>query len=169
MSKPAFFTAGARPDAPDRFQSEMPSGSSAAQGAHALRTALFATLLFCVGSAYAQASNDFATGNLHFDAKDMDTNHDGKITMDEMMAYGSKWWGMMSKGSATIPVADAAKDFAQGNLRFDARAMDTDHDGTITKDEFMKYTEKKFNKMKGSDGMVSVADASTAFARGGSH
>src|SRR6185312_2252249 len=53
--------------------------------------------------------------------------------------------------------AQTTKDFAQGNMRFNARAMDTDHDGTITKEEFMKYAERKFDKMKGADGMVSVA------------
>ena len=103
---------------------------------------------------------------MHFDAHDMDTNHDGKISKDEMMEYGSKLWGMMAKDSQSISVKDAAKDFAQGNLRFNARAMDTDHDGTITKEEFMKYTERKFDKMKGADGMVSVADASVAFSQG---
>ncbi|HET9390053.1 MAG TPA: EF-hand domain-containing protein [Steroidobacteraceae bacterium] len=134
---------------------------------HAVGASMFMTaLLLLTGAASAQTTNDFATGNMHFDAHDMDTNHDGKISKDEMMEYGSKLWGMMAKDSPSISVKDAAKDFAQGNLRFDARAMDTDHDGTITKDEFMKYTERKFDKMKGADGMVSVADASVAFSQG---
>jgi len=134
---------------------------------HAVGASLFMTaLLLLTGAAGAQTTNDFATGNMHFDAHDMDTNHDGKISKDEMMEYGSKLWGMMAKDSQSISVKDAAKDFAQGNLRFDARAMDTDHDGTITKEEFMKYTERKFDKMKGADGMVSVADASVAFSQG---
>lgn len=126
----------------------------------------FATLMLLVGAVRAQSTNDFATANMRFDANDMDANHDGKITMDEMKAYGEKMWGMMAKDSSSISVTDAAKDFAQGNLRFDARAMDTDHDGTISKDEFMKYAARKFNKMKGADGMMSVADASAAFSRG---
>jgi Ca2+-binding EF-hand superfamily protein len=133
------------------------------------KTAMFTALLLVAGVAGAQSTNDFATGNMHFDAKDMDTNHDGMVSKDEMMAYGEKMWGMMTKGASTLSVTDAAKDFAQGNLRFNVRAMDADHDGTITKDEFMKYTAAKFDKMKGSNGMVSVADASTAFSRGNMH
>jgi hypothetical protein len=44
--------------------------------------------------------------------------------------------------------------------------MDTDHDGKISRDEFMKYAEQKFDKMKNSQGMISVADATVNFARG---
>jgi hypothetical protein len=134
-----------------------------------MKAILSAGLLLLAATAYAQSSADVATGNMHFDAKDMDMNHDGKITKDEMMQYGQKMWDMMAKGAASISVKDAAKDFAQGNLRFSARAMDADHDGTISKDEFMKYTEQKFDKMKGSDGTVSVADAASAFSRGNMH
>jgi len=134
---------------------------------HSARASILTTaLLLLTGIAGAQTTNDFATGNMHFDAHDMDANHDGKISKDEMMAYGTKLWGMMAKDSQTLSVKDAARDFAQGNLRFDARTMDADHDGTITKDEFMKYTERKFDKMKGADGMVSVTDASVAFSQG---
>lgn len=124
------------------------------------------TLWLLTGIVSAQTANDFATGNMHFDAHDMDANQDGKISKDEMMAYGSKLWRTMAKDSPSVSVQEAAKDFAQGNLRFDARAMDADHDGTITRDEFMKYTERKFDRMKGSDGMLSVTDASLAFSQG---
>src|SRR6266853_1800508 len=62
--------------------------------------------------------------------------------------------------------AQATPEFATGNMRFNAKAMDTDHDGKISKDEFMKYAEQKFDKMKNSQGMISVADATTNFARG---
>ncbi|MGH8140288.1 MAG: EF-hand domain-containing protein [Steroidobacteraceae bacterium] len=127
-----------------------------------------ALLLLAVG-ATAQTTSQFETANMHFDAKDMDADHDGKITKDEMMKYGETMWGMMAKDASTIPVADAGKDFARGNLRFNAKAMDADHDGTISKDEFMKYAEQKFDKMKGSDGMMSVADAAKDFSRGNMH
>jgi EF hand len=130
---------------------------------------LSASLLLLAGGVHAQATNAFATANMHFEAKDMDADHDGKITMDEMMKYGETMWGMMAKDATSIPVADAAKDFAKGNLRFSAKAMDTDHDGTITKDEFMKYAQQKFNKMKSADGTISVADAEAAFSRGNMH
>lgn len=116
-------------------------------------------------SAVAQ-SNDFATGNMHFSAKDMDVNGDHMISKDEFMQYGEKMWGMMSKGKDTIPVRDAASDFARGNMRFNAAAMDADHDGSISKEEFMEYGAKKFDKMKNKDGMMSVDDVTKNFARG---
>ena len=125
-----------------------------------------ATLLLAV-AAQAQVTDDFATGNMHFNVKAMDTNGDGMISKDEMKAYGEKMWTAMAKDAPTIPVVQAAQDFARGNVNFNAKAMDTDHDGTISKDEFMTYAAHKFDKMKkDANGMVSVADASTAFARG---
>jgi hypothetical protein len=133
-----------------------------------LRLMFSAALLLLATGAYAQKTNSFATGgNMHFDAKDMDTNGDNMITRDEMMKYGDKMWTMMAKDKDTIPVLEAAKDFARGGLNFNAKAMDTDHDGTISKDEFMAYAGKKFDKMKNADGMMSVSDAAKNFARGG--
>jgi len=66
--------------------------------------------------------------------------------------------------------ADQSTDFARGGMHFSAKAMDTDHDGTISKDEFMKYHADMWNKMtKDSKGSMSTTDASAAFARGGMH
>jgi EF-hand domain pair/EF hand len=127
--------------------------------------AFAAVSLTLAGGAWAQSS-DVASGNMHFDAKDMDTNGDNMITKDEMMAYGEKMWKMMSKGADSIPVKEAAADFAQGGLKFSAHGMDTDHDGTVSKEEFMKYAAHKFDKMKGSNGMISVADATKDFSTG---
>jgi hypothetical protein len=128
-------------------------------------TAFVAASLTLAGGARAQ-SNDFATGNMHFVAADIDTNGDHMITKEEMMAYGEKMWNMMSKGAASIPVPEAKADFAQGGLRFSANTMDTDHDGSISKEEFLKYAAHKFDKMKGKDGMMSVDDAGKDFATG---
>jgi hypothetical protein len=126
-----------------------------------------AALLLYAAGAYAQTPNSFATGNaMHFDAKDMDTNGDSMITRDEMMTYGEKMWEAMANGKDTIRISVAAKDFSTGGLAFNAKAMDTDHDGTISKDEFLSYAGKKFDKMKNSDGMMSVSDAAKDFARG---
>ena len=61
--------------------------------------------------AYAQ-NNDFATGNMHFDAKDMD-NTDHMISREEMQKYGEKMWDMMAKGKDTIPT-EVATNFASG-------------------------------------------------------
>jgi EF hand len=130
-----------------------------------LRLMISAASLLLAGGAYAQ-SNDFATGNMHFDAKDMDTNGDHMITREEMIAYAEKSWDKMAQGKDTIPIAVAAKDFASGGVNFKARAIDTDHDGTISKEEFVAFAGKKFDGMKKTDNMVSVDDMAHAIARG---
>ena len=89
-----------------------------------------AAALLVAGAASAQ-SNEFATGNMHFEAKEMDTNGDHMITRDEMIKYAQKQWEMMAQGKDTIAITVAAKDFASGGVNFKARAIDTDHDGTI--------------------------------------
>jgi hypothetical protein len=130
-----------------------------------LRSMLAVVLLLPVSGAYAQ-TNTFATGNLHFDAKGMDTNGDNMITREEMMKYAEQMWDKMANGKDTIRISVAAKDFATGGLAFNAQAMDTDHDGTISKEEFLAYAGRKFDKMKKTDGMISVTDAAKAFSRG---
>jgi hypothetical protein len=130
-----------------------------------VRLMIFAASLLLAGGAYAQ-SNEFATGNMHFDAKDMDTNGDHMITREEMIAYAEKSWDKMAQGKDTLPIAVAAKDFASGGVNFRARAIDTDHDGTISKEEFVAFAGKKFDTMKKTDNMVSVDDMAHAIARG---
>jgi hypothetical protein len=132
---------------------------------HKFRSLIAGVLLLQAGAAFAQ-SNEFATGNMHFDAKDMDTNGDHMITREEMVAYAEKQWDMMAKGTDTIPIAAAAKDFATGGVNFKARTIDTDHDGTISKAEFVAYAGKKFDSMKKTDNMVSVQDMARAISRG---
>jgi hypothetical protein len=127
-----------------------------------------ALALACTVGAHAQ-SGDIATGNMHFSAAAMDVNGDHMVSKDEFMQYGEKMWTMMSKGAATVAVPDAAQDFARGNMRFDAKVIDADHDGTISKEEFMAYGEKKFDKMAGKSGMLTTADATKYFARGNMH
>jgi Ca2+-binding EF-hand superfamily protein len=135
-----------------------------------VRSVLFLAALLSARVGLAADAGDFARGNMHFDVAEMDTNHDGMITKDEFMAYGETMWSRMTQGKDTVSVADAGKDFANGNMRFDAKAMDADHDGTITKDEFMKYGEAKWNKMpRDANGMMSVADAAKDFSRGNMH
>ena len=132
---------------------------------HKMRSVIGGVLLLQIGAALAQ-NNEFATGNMHFDAKEMDTNGDHMITREEMQAYAEKQWDMMAKGKDTISIAVAGKDFATGGVNFKARAIDTDHDGTISKEEFLAYTGKKFDSMKKTDNMVSVADMARAISRG---
>jgi hypothetical protein len=132
---------------------------------HSIRLIIAGVSLLVGSSAYAQ-SNEFATGNMHFDAKDMDTNGDHMITRDEMTTYAEKQWDQMAQGKDTIPISAAAKDFASGGVNFNARTIDTDHDGTISKAEFVAFAGKKFDSMKQTDKMVSVADMAHAIARG---
>jgi Ca2+-binding EF-hand superfamily protein len=135
-----------------------------------VRSFLFLATLLSVRSAFAADPAQFGSGNMHFDVKEMDANHDGMISKDEFMQYGETMWGrMMQGGKDTVSVADAAKDFATGNMRFDAKAMDTDHDGTISKDEFMQYGEAKWDKMAKGNATMSVADATKDFSRGNMH
>ena len=120
------------------------------------------------GVAQAQAPGDIARGNMHFDAKEMDANGDGMISKEEFSRYGETMWQRMNRAAnVSVPVTTAAQDFSRGNVRFDAKAMDADGDGNITKDEFMKYGESKFDSMtKNKQGMMSVTEAAQAFARG---
>ena len=132
------------------------------------QVSLCAAALLLAGSLHAQ-SDTFATGNMHFDAKQMDTNGDHMITREEMMAYAEKTWEMMAQGKDTIPVTVAAEDFATGGVNFEARAIDADHDGTISKQEYLAYQTQKFDTMKKTDNMVSVADMARAIARGNTY
>jgi Ca2+-binding EF-hand superfamily protein len=134
-----------------------------------LRVMCSVAFLLLASGAQAQNSNSnpFAEGNpMHFDAKAMDTNGDGMITKAEMMAYAEKMWDAMSNGKDTITISRASKDFATGGLAANARAMDTDHDGTISKQEFLTYVEHEFDKKAHPNGMISVQEAAKAFARG---
>jgi EF hand len=130
-----------------------------------LQLTISAVSLLAAAGALAQ-SNEFATGNMHFDAKDMDTNGDHMITREEMIAYAEKQWDLMAKGKSTVPIAVAARDFATGGVNFKARAIDTDHDGSISKEEFVAFAGRKFDSMKKTDNMVSVDDMAKAIARG---
>ena len=132
---------------------------------HSMRLVVAGVLLLVSSGAYAQ-SNEIATGNMHFDAKDMDTNGDHMITREEMVAYAEKQWDAMAHGKDTIPISAAANDFATGGVNFNARTIDTDHDGTISKAEFVAFSGKKFDSMKKTDNMVSVADMARSIARG---
>lgn len=122
-------------------------------------------LALMFGASYAQ-NNDFATGNMHFNAKDMDTNGDHMVTREEMQQYAEKMWDSMSHGKDTIPIGLATQNFASAGVNFSAREIDADHDGSISKEEFLAYTGKKYDGMKKTNGMVPVDDMATAFARG---
>ena len=55
--------------------------------------------------------------------------------------------------------AAAAPAFGGGGKHMDMKAMDANGDGMISKDEFMRYHEMKWDKMKkNSSGMVDMKD-----------
>jgi Ca2+-binding EF-hand superfamily protein len=61
-------------------------------------------------------------------------------------------------------------DFTRASMHFSARPMDSNADGMISKDEFMKYHAAVWDRVtKRSGGNLTVNDASAAFARGGMH
>ncbi|MEP7242690.1 MAG: EF-hand domain-containing protein [Gammaproteobacteria bacterium] len=112
-----------------------------------------------------------SVGNMHFDAAAADSNGDHMISKDEFMKYGETMWERMARSaSVSMPVVDAAHNFSRGNVQFDAKAMDANGDGMISKEEFMKYGESKFDHMKkDSAGMLSVADAARDIGSGNMH
>jgi Ca2+-binding EF-hand superfamily protein len=56
-------------------------------------------------------------------------------------------------------IAQDATAFATGNMSEAVKSMDANHDGLITKEEFLKYEAEQFDKMqKTKDGMVTADD-----------
>jgi len=128
-----------------------------------------ALLLLTVG-AHSQTENTFGTGGyatMHFNAKEMDTKGDNKITKGELRAYAEKMWDSMADGKDFIDVHTATKDFGQGGLSVSATEMDANHDSKITKQEYLAYFAKKFDAMEHpTDKTITVQEAAKAFGRG---
>jgi hypothetical protein len=134
-----------------------------------LHLSFAAAALWLTVSAHGQVTDQFATGNMHFDAKAMDANGDGKITRTEAMSYAHHMWKMMSVGKSAIPVQQAAEDFARGNLSLNAPEMDTNHDGMISEKEYMDYVAHRFDRMKNAEGNMTLVGAAEAFSQGNPH
>jgi Ca2+-binding EF-hand superfamily protein len=135
-----------------------------------LQSFVLIAALLSTRTVLAADAAEFARGNMNFDVKEMDANHDGMVSKDEFMQYGETMWSRMTQGGKdTLSVADAGRDFATGHMRFNAKLMDTDHDGTITKDEFMKYGEAMWDKMAKGAATMPIADAAKNFSRGNMH
>jgi hypothetical protein len=119
--------------------------------------------------AFSQApSQDIARGNMpmHMDVNAMDANHDGMISKEEFAAYGEKIWQVISRGKPTVAVSTAAIDFATGNMAMNAQDMDTDHDGSISHEEFIAYGSKAFDSVKNPKGMLTLSDTTRYFSTG---
>jgi Ca2+-binding EF-hand superfamily protein len=128
---------------------------------------LAAATLTSVGFAQANSSTDLATGGMHFSAKAMDADNDGMISKDEFMKYHADMWDKMTKDSnGSMSTADAATAFARGGMHVNVKKMDADHDGTISKDEFMSYEANHWNLLpKDANGQISVADLQKAMKK----
>jgi coproporphyrinogen III oxidase len=128
---------------------------------------LAAATLTSVGFAQASSSTDFATGGMHFSAKAMDTDNDGMISKDEFMKYHSDMWDKMTKDSnGSMATADVGKAFSRGGMHVSVKAMDADHNGTISKDEFMSYEANHWSLLpKDASGQISVADMQKAMQK----
>jgi hypothetical protein len=83
-----------------------------------------------------------------------------------LIAYAQKTWYMLADGKNTLQFGFGFMFLARGGVNYQARAVDTDHDGTISKDEYVAYATRKFEGMKKTDNMVSVDEMARAFARG---
>lgn len=114
-----------------------------------------AAILMSAGAAYA-ATEDFAHGNMHFDAKAMDTDHDGMISKDEFMKQHEAMWGKMKKDKDGM-ISVSSTDFGRGGMH--AKEMDANGDGMVTQTEFMAHIDSVWEKItKDHTGQVSVKD-----------
>lgn len=128
---------------------------------------LAAATLTSVSFAQDSSSTTLAQGGMHFSAKAMDTDNDGMISKDEFMKYHANMWDQMTKGSnGSMSTSDATSSFARGGMHVNTKSMDADHDGTITKDEFMSYEATHWNLLpKDASGQISVADLDKAMKK----
>jgi Ca2+-binding EF-hand superfamily protein len=128
---------------------------------------LAAATLTSVSFAQDSSSTTLAQGGMHFSAKAMDADNDGMISKDEFMKYHADMWDQMTKDSnGSMSVSDASSAFARGGMHVKVKSMDTDHDGTISKDEFMSYEANHWSLLpKDASGQISVADMEKAMKK----
>jgi Ca2+-binding EF-hand superfamily protein len=128
---------------------------------------LAAATLTSVSFGQASSSTSFAQGGMHFSAKAMDTDNDGMISQDEFMKYHSDMWDQMMKDSKEpMSVTDLSAAFARGGMHVNVKKMDADHNGTVTKDEFMSYEATHWSLLpKDASGQISVADMQKAMKK----
>jgi hypothetical protein len=121
---------------------------------------LTAAMLTSVAFGQAEASAEPARGGMHFSARDMDADHDGVISKDEFMKYHADVWDKMTKSSGgSMATSDLAASFARGGMHVNVGTIDADHDGIITRDEFMKYEANHWDLLpKDAQNRISVSD-----------
>jgi len=96
-------------------------------------------------------------GQFMFDA--IDTNHDGKISKDELAAFQKKHFDALSGGKAEI-TKEAFIDAHMAELKDRAALMfdrlDTNHDGKLSEAELAARGETMFARLdKNHDGVIS--------------
>jgi len=116
---------------------------------------------------FADQSAEFARGGMHFSAKAMDADSNGMISKDEFMTYHAAMWDQMTKDSnGKMTTGDATAAFARGGMHVDVNKMDPDKDGTISKDEFMKYEATHWSLLpKDASGQIAVTDMQKAMQK----
>ncbi len=89
----------------------------------------------------------------------MDTDHDGRVTADEMRAYRTAMHDRMIASGRDVPVPPpgGAKHDGMG------RRMDPNGDGSVTREEFEARALKRFDRMDANhDGMIDATERANA-------
>ena len=79
--------------------------------------------------------------------KEVKGKDDGKISKSEFMTYHEQTWGKMF-GHRDMLVSDHQNPLSPHYGREPINEMDTNHDGTISAEEYMKYHEKHWEQWK---------------------
>jgi Ca2+-binding EF-hand superfamily protein len=143
------------------------------------KTALATSLLavFAI-SAFAQSNSPPVApahaGFFQHMLQKMDTNGDGRISLDEYLAAAStQFKSIDTKNKGSIDAADLASS-PQAMERIDHRAeamvrrLDTAGNGYVTQDEFVAAAQKRFTRLdKNGDGKLTPDELTGRWAHGG--
>lgn len=145
-----------------------------------------AIMLVCACPAYSDDMASFATGGYASGLRTkammhkIDTNHDRMISRDEWLAFQNKVFAMLDRNNTgrvdeteymrgyPALASFATGGYASGLLSREMfNKIDTDHDGTISHDEFIDYQLKVFEMMDTSGAHKGMLGPGEFFATGG--